>query len=211
MLSDIGLTSTYDSLRTAKCTSCEIQADKSGYWTPQLYYQHSNGSFEEVIAPGMTVYYLGRGDNTSDIVPFPPGFRMASGNPFARSYNKVDLTYKNTRPIADRVSFACLDTSRLPETPGISRTQCAYGLRAQIQFQSCWNGVDLYKADQSHVAYMSQIDNGACPPTHPVHFMHLFYEVNYDVAHIQQDGGRFVFAEGDTTGTYYSYVFTSTM
>lgn len=125
-LQDFDPSSTYDTLQNANCTSCEIQADKSAYWTPQLYYQHFDGSFEEVIAPGMTVYYLGRGDVTSDIKPFPRGLRMVSGDALARTYDNTTLTYKNARPVADRVSFACLDTSPLPETPGMSRTQCAY-------------------------------------------------------------------------------------
>ena len=47
-LSDININSTYESLQEAKCTSCSIQADKSAYWTPQLYYLHSNGEYEEV-------------------------------------------------------------------------------------------------------------------------------------------------------------------
>lgn len=51
--------STTASLQTSTCSSCEIQADKSAYWTPQLYYSHSNGSFEEVPNEGMTVYYVG--------------------------------------------------------------------------------------------------------------------------------------------------------
>lgn len=163
------------------------------------------------MAPGMAVYYLGRGDTTSDIKPFPPGFRMLSGDALARSYNKSAMTYKNTRPIADRVSFACLDTAPKAETPGMSDTTCKNGLRAQVHFQSCWNGKDLYKPDNSHVAYMSGIDNGECPPTHPVHFMHVFFEVLYSVGNIQQDGGRFIFANGDPTGTnlliFYFYSF----
>lgn len=148
----------------------------------------------------MAVYYLGRGDNTSDIQPFPKGLRMLSGDALARSYDQTTMTYLNLRPVADRVSFACLDTSILPETPGMVHTQCKNGLRAQIHFQSCWNGKDLYKSDNSHVAYMSNIDNGVCPPGYPVHMMHLFYEVLYSVANINQDGGRFVFANGDPTG-----------
>jgi hypothetical protein len=80
-------------------------------------------------------------------------------------------------------------------------THCSNGMRAQIHFQSCWDGVNLYKTDNSHVAYLSQIDNGACPPTHPVQLVHLFYELYYGVSQIDQtDGGRFVFANGDTTG-----------
>lgn len=54
--------STYESLQTSNCSSCEIQADKSAYWTPQLYYAHSNGSFESVPNYGMTVYYVGEKD-----------------------------------------------------------------------------------------------------------------------------------------------------
>lgn len=149
----------------------------------------------------MTVYYLGRGDNASNITPFPPGFRMVSGDALARSYDTTVLTYKNARPVADRVSFACLDSSSQPETPGLKDTSCSNGLRAQIHFQSCWNGVDLYKTDNSHVAYMSTMDNGVCPPTHPVQLIHLFFEVLYGVNNIKLDnGGRFVFAQGDPTG-----------
>ena len=31
---------------------------------------------------------------------------------------------------------------------------------------------------ESHVAYMSGLDNGDCPSTHPVGLMHLMYEVS---------------------------------
>ena len=57
--SEINPYSTFDSLLTSTCSSCQIQADKSAYWTPQLYYAHNNGSFEEVPNEGMTVYYVG--------------------------------------------------------------------------------------------------------------------------------------------------------
>lgn len=193
-------------MRQSKCTSCEIGADKSGYWTPQLYYQRANGSFQDVPNNGMVVYYLGRGDNRANMQPFPPGFRMLSGNALARSYDNQTMTFNNNtvsgRPVADRVSFACLDSAnQYPETPGMIHTSCSNGLRAQLQFQTCWDGVNLYKSDNSHVAYMSQIDNGICPPTHPVQLVHLFFEVLYGVAQIDQtDGGRFVFAHGDPTG-----------
>ena len=224
------MNSHYSDLQTSNCTSCEVSADKSAYWTPQLYYHRANGSFEEVHNGGMTIYYLGRGENRTNIQAFPPGFQMVSGDPAARSYDDKTLTldnityvggtcdngicqggtfaegqqpngrYYSGRPIADRVSYACLDDSPLPETPSMSRTRCSNGLRAQIHFQSCWNGVDLYKSDQSHVAYMSQMDNGICPPGYPIQFAHLFYEVLYDVNKINLDGGQFTFSEGDPTG-----------
>ncbi|KAL8903608.1 MAG: hypothetical protein Q9207_003810 [Kuettlingeria erythrocarpa] len=197
---NIDQASTYDSLLQSNCTSCEIQDDKSAYWTPLLYYQHSNGSFEEVAHGGMTVYYLGRGDDRN-IQPFPPGFRMVSGKASARSYDQKALIPGTQRPIADRVSFACLDySSPGKEQPGMVNTDCPNGLRAQVHFQSCWNGKDLYKTDNSHVEYMSGLDNGVCPSTHPVALMHLFFEVLYSVNNIKKDGGKFVFSQGDTTG-----------
>ena len=213
-------------------------ADKSNYWTPQLYYQHKNGSFEEVPHSGSVVYYLGRGDNRSSVQPFPPGFRMLSGDANARSYNNVSLTFGGTagvtyvggtnitddtmtgghwvngtngtstpqkpqyfgRPIADRVSFNCLAAFPMPETPYMNDTDCENGLRAQIHFQSCWDGVNLYKSDNSHVAYMSDMDNGVCPPGYPVQLVHLFLETLYGVNNVVKDGGQFVWAQGDTTG-----------
>jgi hypothetical protein len=199
---DLNISSTYTSLQEAYCTSCEIQKDKSGYWTPQMYYKHRNGSYEEVPHTGTVVYYEGRGVDSSNITAFPPGFRVLSGNSGARSYDSQTLTYLNTRPIADRVSFACLSSSGpLNEQPYMFRTDCDDGLRAQIQFQSCWDGINLYKQDQSHAAYLSDIDNGYCPPGYPVLLMHLFFEVLYSVNNIDtSDGGYFVFGNGDTTG-----------
>jgi hypothetical protein len=171
--------STYESLQNSRCTSCEVQKDLSGYWTPQLYFEHANGSFEEVSqGVGTVVYYLGRG-NVSIIKPFPPGFRMLSGNAMARSYDSVTLTAPTGgRPIADRVSFACISSKGgSPQTHNITNTDCDGGLRAQINFPSCWDGKNLYMQNQSHVAYMSQIDNGVCPPSHPIQFVHLFFEL----------------------------------
>jgi len=127
---------------------------------------------------------------------------MVSGSNAARAYDNTTKTWNGARPISDRVSWVCLDSSRTyPEVPGMLYTNCSYALRAQIQFQSCWDGVNPYKTDNSHVAYMSAIDNGACPPTHPVQLIHLFYEVYYAVSKIDQtNGGRFVLANGDATG-----------
>ncbi|CAD6582987.1 MAG: hypothetical protein ASARMPRED_001123 [Alectoria sarmentosa] len=199
--SNIGRSSTYESLQSSSCTSCEINKDLSAYWTPLLYYEHANGSFEEVPNGGMAVYYLGRGDNKTNIQPFPPGFRMLSGDAAARSFNDTPVSsVEGAEPYGNRVSFNCLTDSPNPQSPQMNMTDCDNGLRAQIQFQSCWDGVNKYLPDNSHVAYMSTIDNGACPPGYPVQLMHLFYEVLYSVSEIALDGGKFVFAQGDPTG-----------
>ncbi|QDS71885.1 hypothetical protein FKW77_010173 [Venturia effusa] len=186
---NIGMNSSYDDMLDSKCTSCEIAADKSAYWTPQLYYQHSNGTFQDVPNGGMIAYYLGRGDDLKNVKPFPRGFKMLSGNTTARSYDNTTKTWNGGRPIADRVSFVCLDNNkRYPEEYGMKYTDCGQ-IRAQIHMPSCWDGINAYKADNSHVAYLSQM----------LH-VHLFYEMYYDTEAIQEPGGKFVFANGDTTG-----------
>jgi hypothetical protein len=88
-----------------------------------------------------------------------------------------------------------------PETHYLNDTDCVNGLRAQLNFQSCWDGVNLYLNESAHVAYLSDIDSGVCPPDHPVQLPHLFFEVLYWTNDIDQsEGGQFVFANGDTTG-----------
>lgn len=102
---------------------------------------------------------------------------MISGDSRLRSYNTSDLTYQNTRPIADRVSFRCIDAANdLTETHYIDQTNCINGFRAQINFQSCWDGQNLYLPNSAHVAYLSGIDYGICPPSHPVPIPGLFFE-----------------------------------
>jgi len=69
---------------------------------------------------------------------------MMSGDALARSYDNVTMTWGNaTNPpekLAQRVSFNCLDEEGpLPQLPYMWRTNCSDGLRAQIQFQSCWS------------------------------------------------------------------------
>jgi len=190
------------------CTSCEIGADKSAYWTPLLYYKYPNGSFFEVPHGGSVAYYLGRGPNAQNSIPFPPGFKILSGNKAARSYDNKTLTWGNAtypgRPIADRVTFVCLTAGvSPPEQPFMYNVStCINGMRGQIAFQACWNGIDLYKADNSHVAYLSGIDNGVCPPQYPYQLPILFLETNYAPSQVpdQTPDGIFTFSQGDTTG-----------
>lgn len=95
------------------CTSCAVQADRSGYWTPQLYYQHTNGSFEEVPNNEMLVYYLARGPDSviNKTVPFPKGFQMLSGNPYLRVFDNQTRTWDGSSAIAERVSYNCIDAT----------------------------------------------------------------------------------------------------
>lgn len=101
---DFGINSNYNTLINSQCTSCEIQADKSAYWTPLLYYQYPNDSLVDVPHNGGVVYYLGRGVAKGNLKPFPKGFQIPSGDALARSYNEATMTWGNAtypnRPIA---------------------------------------------------------------------------------------------------------------
>ena len=65
------------------------------------------------------------------------------------------------------------------ERPNFFDHQCPDGMRAQVFFPSCWDGVNLDSADhKSHMAYpIGEYNNGYCPDTHPVHIISLFYEL----------------------------------
>ncbi|KAF9002883.1 hypothetical protein BDQ17DRAFT_1242531 [Cyathus striatus] len=198
----------------SSCTTCTFSEDFSNYWTAVLYFKHPNGTFKRVpqlpgqllgnANGGMTVYYIQPG-NGAKVTAFKKGFRMIVGNALLRSYN-------SSSPEANSLNFRCLganggnsgivgdpgtDSNILPTKP------CAGGIRSQIIFPSCWDGVNIDSADhKSHVRYPV---NGACPSTHPVQVPQLFLETIWDTTQFNSmwpSGGAqpFVFSMGDPNG-----------
>ncbi|KAM7197470.1 protein of unknown function (DUF1996) domain containing protein [Naviculisporaceae sp. PSN 640] len=206
-LSDIAARST--------CTTCSYSDDFSNYWTANLYFRAHNGSYKRVpqapgrfqpffgndtfassTSGGMLVYYVSPGQN--QVTSFPPGFRMFVGDallradPFAtgasaynlstqtcfRCYNAPDFGGDMFRPCLD----PSVDTMHLPQRP-------CYGIRSNILFPTCWDGVSLDSADhKSHVAYPVEgphIFDGigtaeVCPASHPVKIPQVMVEINWD-------------------------------
>ncbi|KAI9462049.1 WSC domain-containing protein [Russula earlei] len=199
----IGFDTTFADLQHSDCSTCKVTDDKSAYWIPHMYYQFANGSFRAVPHDGMLCpnqlrrYYIQRSAANETVQPFPDGLRIVTGDPFVRSYTGT--------PESRAISWNCLDFNGPPaqQTPGFANTRCPSGLRAQVFFPACWDGVNLDSSDhKSHMAYPDGIDNGLCPPSHPVHLVSIFYEVYFAVAFFNalNDGGRFVLANGDPTG-----------
>ncbi|KAA8642019.1 hypothetical protein EYZ11_003950 [Aspergillus tanneri] len=200
----------YDKARSSDCSSCPIKQDLSNYWTPKLYFHAENGSFISVPQVGdqngnqggMTVYYFQRGGPNNDkIKAFPKNFRMLAGDPYKRNFSH-DFA-------SQAVSFVCLDYNGppRPETNGFPNYNCPNGLRVQIFFPSCWDGKNLDSDDhRSHVAYPESgaYNNGACPKSHPVHLVSIFFEVIWDTNQFTGqwygDSQPFVLANGDPTG-----------
>lgn len=126
---------------------------------------------------------------------------MIAGNPFKRNYTG-DFA-------AQAISFACLnyDGPATAETNGFPDYNCPDGLRAQVFFPACWDGVNLDSADhESHMAYPATgaYNGGTCPSSHPVHMISIFYEIIYQTNLFSNEwygtGQPFVFAQGDPTG-----------
>ncbi|TFK20052.1 hypothetical protein FA15DRAFT_578117, partial [Coprinopsis marcescibilis] len=200
------------------CTTCSFTEDLSNYWTAVLYFRHKNGSFErvpqipeELVGPangGMTLYYI---QNAAKVTAFPKGFRMIVGDPALRSYNTSSLEAQN-------LSFRCLnagfgnpdegnggpiadpgtDTRHLPTNP------CKGGVRSEIFFPYCWDGVNLDTPDhKSHMVYPTR--GKQCPETHPVVVPQIFIEIVWDTKkfnHLWEEGASnpFLFSHGDPTG-----------
>ena len=193
---------TYADTQQSTCTSCTVHGDFSNYWTPNLYYQHEDGSFEAVKQiGGGTIYYLQRsGPNKDKLQAFPEGFRMLAGDPFKRSPGD-DFA-------SQAISYNCLNYKgpAKPETGGFPDYNCPDGLRAQVFFPSCWDGVNKDSANhKDHMAYpIGAYNNGKCPDSHPVHLISLFYEIIFDTNKFadQWHNGKqpFVFSNGDPTG-----------
>ncbi|TFK51155.1 hypothetical protein OE88DRAFT_1630321 [Heliocybe sulcata] len=208
----------YNNLRASSCTSCQVAQDMSNYWYPKLYFHDRKANtFTAVDNGGLLVYYQNRG--TDDAInggpglkasAFPPGFRMTTGNPARRS-KKYAVGEGSQGELSERAAhWVCLrygagNEGRTNGT-GFPWTDCESGLNARLHMPACWDGVNLYKEDNSHVAYLSEIDNGSCPPGYPVGLMKLLYEVTWNVhefAHLwdpNTESWPFVYATGDPTG-----------
>ncbi|KAJ7825954.1 hypothetical protein B0H13DRAFT_2214807, partial [Mycena leptocephala] len=192
-------------LRQSQCTSSPIKEDKSNYWAPTLYFQWSNGSFTSVN--GSPVMYYLFSDTPGVTTPFPDDFRMLSGTPTLRSYNASSYAQQ-------AVTFLCLDFSGTSTKHNELPTgSCPSGIRAQINFPSCWDGVNSDSADhKSHVAYLSGgPDSGTCadknyPKTLPRIFMEMYLDTaSFDSVRSQAKNPSqpFVYSMGDPTGYGY--------
>ncbi|KKZ62485.1 hypothetical protein EMCG_03098 [[Emmonsia] crescens] len=201
---NLGLANTYEQLRESDCTSCEVLEDMSVYWAPALYYEHPDKSTELVKqVGGMLVYYLQRNEPGEKVHAFPPGLRMVAGSNFQRNFTDAQ---KN-------IGFTCLNYDNHPKPYHIPHsfpdkeyidTYCKHGIRSEIFFPSCWDGVRTDSGNhKDHMAYPSRIDNGFCPPGYPIRLVSIFFETIWDTSAYKGKPGRFVFANGDPTGYGY--------
>ncbi|KAJ9122999.1 hypothetical protein QFC24_004038 [Naganishia onofrii] len=185
-------------LNASPCTTVELQADKSNYWMPQMYWitkpGDPNTTFISMNTNNRFYYFLGRNDDNTPVEPFPEGLRMVTGNPNAKA--------PSTPPYA---TFQCQRTaSDLYYEPNFNfETPCNTGIKTELKFPSCWDGINLYKPDMSHMTFPSNPPNaGRCPQSHPVRLPMILLEFTWKVPAIGQNQnieGHLAWANGDTT------------
>lgn len=202
------------------CTSCGVIQDKSAYWTPPLYFQHSNGQVEMVEnVGGMLAYYLFYLD---DLKPFPEGFQMIAGDPTYRNFTgpfpDEELSLWPTDPTDQfflkqrAIGFNCLNYGKQPEaslyrhvfpTKEEMDNNCVDGLRLEMAFPSCGTGEIDSHDHRSHVAYPSLVKEGNCPEGYDVHYPFLFFETIFATQKFAGMPGQFILSTGDPVGASY--------
>jgi len=202
----------YAITKGASCTTCSIKTvDNTNYWTPDLYYRWDNGTYSIVPDSGLTVYYLSRAGYTGNNKtnpnwqPIPKGLRMLAGDPARRTWNNKDVKH-------NAVDYVCLNYngggfSQSSDWSGLATKTCPQGLRAQVWFPMCWDGVNLDSTDhKSHMSYPIsgnyKAEGGDCPNTHPVRIPGVFFEHLYSTTGFPHGDGknRFLWSMGDPTG-----------
>ncbi|KAI1843964.1 hypothetical protein JX266_009830 [Neoarthrinium moseri] len=217
----------YDALTGGSCTSCAATEDLSAYWTPAMYFAHSDGTFELVEqVGGMLSYYLLR-DPKNNVKAFPKGFRMIAGDTNRRNYTLGDVSQpdpgqssweslgQTTQDALEQraLGFNCLNYNKdaeaslyrhfMPDKAYLD-ANCPDGLRLELAFPSCWNGKDLDSTNhRSHMAYPDLVQDGACPEGFETRLVTLFYETIWNTAAFASSDGYFVMANGDPTGFGY--------
>lgn len=225
----------YSDLLAGDCTSCLATEDKSAYWHPALYFQDEDGSYELVGQVGGTLayYLLYTGNGNTNITAFPANFRMIAGDQSRRSYTAgnvemvdppksewASLNQTSQDILAQRaLGFNCLDYSGTTEASLYRHffpnkeyldANCPDGIRFELMFPSCWNGVDLDSSNhRDHMAYPDLVMSGDCPEGFTTRVPSLFYETIWNTAAFASRSGQFVVSNGDIEGFAYHGDFMS--
>jgi Domain of unknown function (DUF1996) len=162
--------------------------------------------------------------DTVPVVPFPKGFRMIAGmsskraffgpNPDPQMAEWTDYDRTQQSLMEKSIGFNCLNYAPGRNEGSMQHhylrkksffdANCPDGIRAELQFPSCWDGINLdSKNHTTHVAYPYELRDGDCPEGFPVRLITLFYETIYQTNAFKEYSGQFVFAQGDPTGNGY--------
>jgi hypothetical protein len=162
------------------------------------------------------------------LAAFPPNFRMIAGNNSVRDFPYIQPDREmsdwneedSSQPAlaAKSLGFNCMhynDDGPNGTTEGSMEfhnlrdkdfldAYCYDGVRFELEFPSCWDGVNLDSEDhKSHIQYPQYRVGGACPPGYNVRTPVMFFETIWATEAFVNYSGTFVIANGDTTGYGY--------
>ncbi|KAL9063281.1 MAG: hypothetical protein Q9157_008324, partial [Trypethelium eluteriae] len=167
--SNFGFNSTYDDMIKSNCTSAAVTQDKSAYWTPTLMFQFTNGTVVTAHEMSFVSYYFLNWPG-QNMTGFPADFRMISGDPTRRTMNYpipdpprpwMGRDAAQDALASKAIGFNCLTKNGsseaslgrhyLPDKEFLE-TNCLGGLRLEVQFPQCWDGVNTDSPDhKSHI------------------------------------------------------------
>ncbi|KAL1412035.1 hypothetical protein Q8F55_003032 [Vanrija albida] len=200
--------------QNAVCSTAPIQADKSNYWAPQVFFVNDDGEYEH-MATGSRVYYHAPRNS----VAFPKGMRMISG------------VANERKPDALRSQGVAIDCDERPGGSiwlpnGTTYREPCHAVHTNAFMPSCgWANQSLDSWDHfSHLTWPINSGGGQiwenvadpkCPETHPIKYPALMIQFNFWTSERQRkmwktDGRpNFIFANGDTAGNTFHVDFVS--
>lgn len=163
----------------SKCKTASVDAT----WTHRAYSLSLFLSFQDPSQP---------------VQAWPEGFKMLAGDPNSKSPNRIFTYYCHRKPdLSDEISS---DNFNFDDP-------CIGGIKFDLTFPSCWDGINLYKPDQSHMAYPTHgLRDGPCPASHPIRLPSILLEYTYHpenypaITKGKNMRGNLAWANGDTTG-----------
>lgn len=146
-------------------TTCQNQLDTASYWAPTLL---DDG---EPVEPtlGTAYYRAAPGVDPTEVVAFPPGFKVIAGD--------MTATAQDPRPL-DIAGWTCGVTTRLSPEP--QNCPISAPLRGVITFPDCWDGERVDSVD--HRSHTANSADGVCPDSHPVHIPQLTFAITYPIS-----------------------------
>ncbi|WOO80345.1 uncharacterized protein LOC62_03G003862 [Vanrija pseudolonga] len=200
--------------QNAVCSTAPIQADKSNYWSPQIFFINKDNEYEH-LSPGSRVYYFA----PENSIAFPKGMRMISG--IANERNPSALRSQGVFMDCDERPGG---TDWLPN--GTVYPTACNSIHTNVFMPSCgWANQSLDSWDHfSHLTWPINHGGGqvwenlvesTCPPSHPIKYPTMMVQFNYWTSPRQReqwktDGSpNFILANGDTTGQTFHVDFVS--
>jgi hypothetical protein len=131
--------------------------------------------------------------------PFPDGLRIVTGDP-------------NSKSPPAFAQFVCqAGADGMVRSQGTNfnfNTDCPAGMKVNLFFPQCWDGLNLYLPGSAHMTWpaggpASTIKTGGCPWSHPIKLPTLMLEYTFHPESYNPGvalAGNLAWANGDTTG-----------